>query len=95
MDSPPAIAVTDAAVLGSEMDGVCLVVHSGKTVQDTVLRAKTLLENVNANVIGAVLNNVNVQRLYGSYDYYYYHYYVSGEKEKKRRKRRKGNLEPE
>ena len=86
MDSPPSIAVTDAAVLGSEVDGVCMVVHSGKTTQDALLRAKTLLENVKVKMIGAVLNNVDVEGLYRSYRYYY-HYYYSSEEKGKRKKR--------
>ena len=89
MDSPPTIAVTDAMVLGSEVDAVCLMIHSGNTSQDTVLRAKTLLENVKANVIGAVLNDVDVESLYGSYGYYYYYHYTSSHEEKGKSKKRK------
>ena len=94
MDSPPSIAVTDAAVLGSEVDAVCLVVQSGKTGYDTLQRAKSAMENVSANVLGAVLNNVDVESLYGSYRYYYYYYYTSSH-EKKRRWRRKRRADSE
>lgn len=68
-DSPPMIAVTDAAVLGAKMDGVLLVVSMGKTKRDHVNRAKGLLEKVNAKVLGVVLNNVkfdgSLYRYYG------------------------------
>lgn len=87
LDSPPVIAVTDAVVLSSEVDGMALVIQSGETSEDAVLRARTLLENVHAKIIGAVLNNVQIERLYGRYGYYYhyYHYYThEGEKTKKR-----------
>lgn len=57
-DSPPTVSVTDAAVLGAKMDGVLLVVSVGKTKRDHVVRAKQLLERVNAKVLGVVLNNV-------------------------------------
>ncbi|HLZ08939.1 MAG TPA: CpsD/CapB family tyrosine-protein kinase, partial [Chloroflexota bacterium] len=67
-DAPPTIAVTDAAVLGVKVDGVLLVVSAGKTKRDHALRAKTLLEKVNAKVLGVVLNNVKFD---GSlYQYY-------------------------
>ncbi|HLH73360.1 MAG TPA: CpsD/CapB family tyrosine-protein kinase [Chloroflexota bacterium] len=68
-DSPPMIAVTDAAVLGAKMDGVLLVVSVNKTKRDHVSRAKRLLEKVNAKVLGVVLNNVkfdgSLYRYYG------------------------------
>jgi Mrp family chromosome partitioning ATPase len=67
--------VTDAAVLGSEVDGVLLVVQEGKTRREDVLRSKELLNNVNANICGVVLNVIDIQKKYGYYYYYYYHYY--------------------
>ena len=67
-DAPPTIAVTDAAVLGVKVDGVLLVVSAGKTKRDHALKAKDLLEKVNAKVLGVVLNNVKFD---GSlYQYY-------------------------
>lgn len=67
-DAPPTIAVTDAAVLGSKMDGVLLVVSAGKTRRDHALRAKRQLEKVNAKILGVVLNNVKID---GSFQTYY------------------------
>ena len=57
-DVPPIIAVTDAAVLASKVDGVLLVFKAGGTKRDHAQRAKALLDKVNARLIGAVLNNV-------------------------------------
>jgi len=57
-DAPPVIAVIDAVVLGSKVDGVLLVINAGGTKRDHVQRAKAQLEKVNVRVIGAVLNNV-------------------------------------
>ncbi len=74
-DSPPIIAVTDAAILCGQVDGVFLVISAGSTNRDAVLRAKSLLDNVNARVLGALLNNLEIGSAYGSSYYYYYHYY--------------------
>jgi capsular exopolysaccharide synthesis family protein len=74
IDSPPVIAVTDAAVLATRVDGVLLVVSSGYVTRNEVLRAMQLLGNVRANLIGVLLNGLDIKRIYGSY-YYYYHYY--------------------
>lgn len=90
LDSPPVIAVTDAAVLGTEAHGVAMVIQSGKTTEDAALRAKTLLENVNAKIFGTVLNNVPTENLYGRYGYYYrYSYYYTSEGKKKRKRERR------
>jgi capsular exopolysaccharide synthesis family protein len=59
-DAPPIIAVTDAAVLASKVDGVLLVIKAGTTKRDHAQRAKALLEKVNARLVGAVLNNVHM-----------------------------------
>lgn len=59
-DAPPVIAVTDAAVLASKVDGVLLVVNEGKTKREHAKKAKTLLEKVNARLIGVVLNNAQL-----------------------------------
>ncbi len=67
-DTPPVIAVTDAALLASKVDGVLLVVRAGSTKRDHARRAKKLLEKVNARLIGAVLNNVSLDaQMYGYY----------------------------
>ena len=89
-DSPPVIAVTDAAVLGSILDGVVVVIRSGQTDREATIRANTLLQNVHAQIIGALLNDVDVRNAYGYYRYYYYyHYYYGKEDGKKRRVKRK------
>ncbi|MBI1801212.1 MAG: CpsD/CapB family tyrosine-protein kinase [Chloroflexi bacterium] len=57
-DAPPILAVTDAAVLATRVDGVLLVINAGRTKRDHMQRAHALLSKVNARLIGAVLNNV-------------------------------------
>lgn len=73
-DSPPIVGVSDAAILASLMDGVLLVVQYRKYPRNISLRARRLLENVGATVIGVVLNNINIMRD----DYYYYYHYSHG-----------------
>lgn len=57
-DAPPIIAVTDAAVLASKVDGVLLVIKAGSTKRDHIQRAKAQLGKVNARLVGTVLNDV-------------------------------------
>ena len=56
-DSPPVLAATDAALLGSKLDGVVLVVRAGHTRRDQVARARQALERVQVPLLGAVLTN--------------------------------------
>ncbi len=85
IDSPPVIAVTDAAILSTKVHGTILVVSSEYTSKDAIVRAKTLLESVNSKLLGVLLNRVNMEGTYGSYYYYYYHHYYSKPGKKKRR----------
>lgn len=68
-DMPPLLAVTDAQVMASKTDGVLFVIPKGKASKEEVVKAKDLLEKVQANVLGAVLNRVDK-----SDDSYYYYY---------------------
>lgn len=81
IDSPPLIAVTDAQILSRLCDGTILVVSSGEAERETVKRAKDLLNKVNANIIGVVLNKLELKTRKG-YGYYYYY----GEEERKGRR---------
>ena len=75
-DSPPLLAVTDAAVLSTIVDGAILVVRTGSTTRQAVRRAAAHLRAVHARVLGAVLNDIDVKSgsYYGGYGYYYYAY---------------------
>ena len=68
IDTPPIIAVTDAGVLASKVDGVLLVVNAGKTKRELAIKARDMLKQVNANIIGVVLNNAQVDK--SAYAYY-------------------------
>jgi capsular exopolysaccharide synthesis family protein len=67
LDAPPIVAVSDAAVLATKVDGVILVVSAGKTKRDMARRAKSLLERVNAHILGVVLNNAPRERTMYAY----------------------------
>lgn len=66
-DTPPVTAVTDAAVLSTHLDGVLLVLQAGKTRRDRAREARRLLEKVQANIVGVVLNNARLESSYGYY----------------------------
>jgi capsular exopolysaccharide synthesis family protein len=66
-DAPPIIAVTDAAVLGTKVDGVLLVIRAGKTRREHAARAAALLEKVNVRLVGAVLSNATPDQSLGGY----------------------------
>jgi non-specific protein-tyrosine kinase len=66
-DAPPIIAVTDAAILGSKVDGVLLVVRAGKTRRDHAERAKEMLEKAKVNIVGVTLTNAPKDSSIGGY----------------------------
>ncbi len=66
-DTPPVVAVTDAAVLATKVDGVLLIFKAGKTSRDRARRARQILDQVKANIVGVVLNNAAVEQGYGYY----------------------------
>jgi len=70
-DSPPVLAVTDAAVLAQLVDGVVVVSRSFRTHRSATRQAARILLDVKAHVIGVVLNAVDFSRD----DYRDYHYY--------------------
>jgi succinoglycan biosynthesis transport protein ExoP len=80
VDSPPILGVSDASVLASEVDLTMIVVQHRKLPRNMLLRVKQSVENVGGNVIGVVLNNVDV-RSDSQYQYYtsYYTYYAPAE----------------
>ena len=66
-DAPPVIAVTDATVLGTKVDGVLLVVCAGRTRREHAQRARELLERVHVRIVGAVLNDAPRDVALGGY----------------------------
>ena len=72
IDSPPVLAVADASILATQVDGVILVIRSAGTRIDLAKEAKDQLLKANANIIGTVLNQLKME----SKDYQYYYYYA-------------------
>lgn len=79
IDTPPVVAVTDAVVLSTAVDGVIMVIKSFKVARDLVLQAKRQLVDVEARIIGVILNDFDIQRK--SYGYYYYYTYYGSDRE--------------
>jgi len=78
-DSPPLLPVTDAAVLARLCDGTILVVRSGVSFIDALRRSKIILSNLKVNILGVVLNDVDVRReRYYYYDYRYKRHLAGG-----------------
>lgn len=75
IDTPPVSVVTDAAVLSSNADGVVLVVRQNFTTYEMALRSKENLEKVGANILGCVLNALDIENVDKSYKYYQYKKY--------------------
>jgi non-specific protein-tyrosine kinase len=59
-DTPPVVAVTDAAVLATKVDGVLLVFRAGRTRREYARTAVQRLEQINARLVGTVLTNVQM-----------------------------------
>jgi len=83
LDTPPVLGFADSLILSSSVDGVVLVVVGGKTPRETLQRAKEVLHQVNAKILGVVINRVDMRRSDYGYYYYRYHYYY-GENGKKK-----------
>jgi len=73
IDSPPVLPVTDALVLSGRVDATILVCVSGATTRKDAARAVELLDQVNAPLVGTVLNGVSEANTYG-YGGQYYRY---------------------
>jgi len=84
LDSPPVLGFADSIVLSAIVDGVLLVVSGGKTPRETLQRAKDNLSQVNAKILGVVINQVDIGRSDYGYYYYRYHYYYGKEGKKKK-----------
>jgi tyrosine-protein kinase Etk/Wzc len=72
LDSPPLNRVTDAAVLGCQVDSVILVLRSEETDVKEARRSIEHLENVSANIMGVILNGVRDEKKQDKYSYYHY-----------------------
>lgn len=67
-DNPPLLAVTDAQIMATKVDGTIIIIPEGEVRKEEVIKSAELLKNVNANVIGSVMNKVQ-----NNEDMYYYY----------------------
>ena len=84
LDAPPIMGVSDASVLASMVDMCVLVVQYRKYPQLMTQRAKEMVTKVGGDLVGVVLNNINISQdsyYYYYSGYYYDYYYKSREKE--------------
>ncbi len=82
LDTPPIMAVTDAATLAPNVDGVVLVIHPGKTRASVAKQTVEQLKLAQAKVLGVVLNPLDLKNSRYAYRYghkngrsYYREYY--------------------
>ncbi len=73
IDSPPLVAVTDSAILSTLVDGTVFVVRAASTTRALAAQGMRTLADVDAPVVGAVLNGADLRR--HEYSYYQYYYY--------------------
>jgi capsular exopolysaccharide synthesis family protein len=78
-DSPPLLGVSDASILASEMDMVLQVIQYRRYPQPMTLRAKQMILKVGGNLVGIVLNNINMSQ---DENYYYYSGYYDYSQQK-------------
>lgn len=78
IDSAPISVVTDPLIISSYVDGVIIVIEAGKTPIEIVKNSVEKLRNVSANIIGTILNNVEINSRNNMY-YYSYSRYMESE----------------
>jgi succinoglycan biosynthesis transport protein ExoP len=75
VDSPPLVAVTDGTILSKICDGTVFVVRAFKTSKFLCRQALRSLRDVDAPLLGVVLNAVDLNKHEYTYSYYHYTYY--------------------
>jgi succinoglycan biosynthesis transport protein ExoP len=90
IDSPPVLAVADSGIISRIVDGVILVVRPGSTTTSTLRQAVEQLRRLGANIIGVVMNGMDLRSARYSYYYrrsygYYYRYYTSADGVRKKK----------
>jgi capsular exopolysaccharide synthesis family protein len=79
LDSAPIISVTDSVVCASVVDMVLLVIEFGHLDHKMIQGAQHQLARAGANVVGALLNKVDMEKKAYYYDPSYYSYYYGDE----------------
>jgi non-specific protein-tyrosine kinase len=89
LDCPPVLAVTDAVVLAKRVDGVLLLANAGSSRRARLQRSAEHLRQIDAPLLGVVINRVTSH--HGGYYYYDYYYCEdeNGETRERRHRRRR------
>lgn len=74
-DSAPVLAAADATIMAPKVDGTILVVESGHTKPEAFIESKEALSKGNVNILGVVLNRIELAQRGGYYYHYRYPYY--------------------
>ncbi|ACY12722.1 GumC family protein [Haliangium ochraceum] len=73
LDSPPLMLMNDAVVLSRRSDGVVMVARAGRTAVEDLSRSGRMVRDVDAPVLGVILNGASTARgRYGGYERYGY-----------------------
>jgi succinoglycan biosynthesis transport protein ExoP len=70
LDTPPMLAVTDAGVLASKVDGVILLIEAKRTSHKAARQAHESIQSVGATILGTALTKVKTKRRGTAYYYY-------------------------
>lgn len=81
IDTAPILPVTDAAILGSKVDGMVILYRVGKIARGALKRAKIQMEQVKANILGVILNGLKPEISSDYYQYGYDRYYAYSQPE--------------
>ena len=73
IDTPPILPATDALLLSPQVDGVVMMIKAGNLNREMVKKAVDQISHAKANLIGVVLNQVDIERE-GYYKYYHKYY---------------------
>ena len=84
-DTPPILTVADASIIGPNVNGALLVIHTAKSKRGTLVNSVERLSRTGTHIFGVVLNQVKLDRSGYGYYYYYYSSYEYNAKSKKRR----------
>lgn len=87
-DSPPVMALIDAALLASHVDASVLIFDASSIKRKEGMMAKQAISNLKAKILGAILNNSMAEEEY--YYYYYSSYYYGGDHRRRKSSPRKG-----
>lgn len=72
LDAPPILPVADSLIMAPYTDGVLLILAANQVPRNIAVRAKELIENSNAKILGVVLNRIKDGH---NGEQYYYNYY--------------------